>query len=75
MEVDANESGAALRNFLKYFNQMGHGSYQEQIDDFIFTEDEEKAWFEAERDFTKRIATSLDTKQRRRVTFGNKIYI
>jgi hypothetical protein len=68
MEVDANESEAALRNFLKYFKRMGHGSYEEQVDDFIFTEDEEKAWFEAEQSFAKRIATPLETKQRRRVT-------
>jgi hypothetical protein len=43
-------------------------SEPEMIDDYIFSEQEEKAWFEAEHDFTKRIATPLPTKQRRRVT-------
>jgi len=36
------------------------------IYDLIFTEDEEKAWFETEPDFTKRIATPTSTKRRLR---------
>jgi hypothetical protein len=48
-------------------------------DDFIFTEQEEKAWLDSERDlgqdFAKRIATPLPTKHRRRVTTPSKAYI
>ena len=42
------------------------------IEDYIYTEKRENAWINSERksgyDFTKRIATLLPTKQRRRVT-------
>jgi hypothetical protein len=45
------------------------------VDDFIYTEDEERGWASREPDFAKRIATPLPTKQRRRVTLRNNIYI
>jgi hypothetical protein len=51
----------------------------EIIDDFIYSEQQEKAWLDSERelgqDFTKRIVTPLPTKRRRRVTLRNNIYM
>jgi hypothetical protein len=38
------------------------------VDDFWFTEDEDKAWSSAEPSFTKQIVTPLSTKHRLRVT-------
>jgi hypothetical protein len=56
----------------KQFEELlGKGKMErdtEPIDDFWFTENEDMAWQSTEQEYTKRIATPLPTKQRRRVT-------
>lgn len=47
----------------------GNPADDAEIIDYFFTEDEDRAWQAAEPDFTKRIATPLPTKRRRRVTW------
>lgn len=65
MTDDFNESIARIRAIGENIRKMLE---PEEIDDFIYTEQEEKAWLETEHDFTKRIATPILTKQQRRVT-------
>ncbi|MGA2461319.1 MAG: hypothetical protein ABSF82_07860 [Candidatus Bathyarchaeia archaeon] len=42
----------------------------EVIDDFIYTEQQEKEWLNTVPTFTKRIYTAIPTKRRRRVTLS-----
>jgi hypothetical protein len=68
-----------VRRFLSSYKGLsvpeGHGV----IEDYIYTEAQESGWVNSERDsghnFAKRIATPLPTKQRRRVTLRNNIYM
>jgi hypothetical protein len=65
---DFDQSLARIRAIGENIRKMLGEVEPKVLDNFIFTEQEENAWFDAEPAFTKRIATPLPTKQRRRVT-------
>ena len=66
-----------IRKLRKEFDALPQNSDEESeldlIDDFIFTEDEDRAWQAAEPSFTKRIATPQPTKRERRVAILSRL--
>jgi hypothetical protein len=68
MRKSLNDDLARLAKEFQTLTKGFAATVQEVIDDFIYTEQQEKAWLDTEPTFTKRIATPSPTKQQRRVT-------
>ena len=57
-----------IRRVKKELQDMAAESEYESREDYVYSESEEQGWRTNEPNFTKRIATPIPTKQRRRVT-------